>query len=115
MPKAKKEVIQEAEEEVSNQLEESGALIDATEQPAEETAPSSQVKGDFPDSVPVVVGPFGVSVYQVIQDGKGNARIYGKRGEPISGVMPIEIASRTASRHNAMDPEQIDGKSRARK
>lgn len=122
--------MQEAEEEVSKQLEEAGLLVEepAKEQPVEEPAPASKSQGEFPESVPVVVGPFGVAQFQVVTgapqeftDEQGKkftslaARIYGKQGQPISGILPLEIASRTASRHNATDPEQIEARARGKK
>lgn len=116
MAKTKKE-----KEEVAKVEEEVFGAESAPEVPVETPAetpaetPVKQSSDEFPESVPVLTSEWGVPVFQVVQDGKGNARIYGKRGEPVSGVIPATDAARQASRHNAMDPEQLEAKSRKRK
>lgn len=107
MTKATKKEVKQDEVEVF------GADTVAPTQPDE--APVAKVAGDeFPASIPVKVSEFGVPVFQVVQIG-AMARIYGKAGVPVSGVITPVEASRQASRHNAMDPEQQAAKARGKR
>lgn len=100
----KKQVLKDEEEVFGT---EAGTVKEATPAPT----PASPAS-DFPASVSVIRSDWGVPAFQVVADGKGNARIYGKKGEPVSTVLPLSEASMQASRHNAVDPEQLAARSR---
>lgn len=69
---------------------------------------------EFPKTAPIKVSDWGVPMFYVIQIGN-KARIYGKTGSPISGEITLVEASRQASRHNALDPEQAAARARGKK
>jgi len=69
---------------------------------------------EFPKQGAVQLSEWKIPMFYVIQVG-GNARVYGKRGELVSGVISLSEASRIASRFNVMDPEQQAAKARGRK
>lgn len=103
MAKEKKAQVKEDEEVLTPAVEVSA------EAPAE-VAPVVAAK-KFPERVTPVVSRWGVPEFQVVAVGD-QGRIYGKEGQPISGIISLSEASRTCSRHNALDPEQQAAKAR---
>lgn len=68
----------------------------------------------FPATAPIKLNEWGIPMFYVVQIGD-KARIYGKTGAAVSGEISLFEASRQASRHNALDPEQVNARARGQK
>ncbi|MDP1570809.1 MAG: hypothetical protein Q8L86_12495 [Vicinamibacterales bacterium] len=97
-------------EEVALEAPEAATEPEAVEATAEELAPKGKGKAGFPESVEPLRTKFGPA-FKVVRIGD-EARVYGKRGEPVSPVTTLSEASKLASQFNRRDPEQIEARSR---
>jgi len=106
MPKTKKEKEEiaelEAEVKAANPTDGEVAEESSEARPKTVTAPDLpkiQERVDFPASV------HGTGRFQVVHL-HGVARVYGKKGEPVSGPTTMNHATWLANRFNRLDPEQ---------